>query len=255
MADKKKTNQIDETGHTMADKKKTNQIDETGHTVAENIKRLRGGQLLKDISEKLSKIGRHITPLALARIESKERKVDVDDLMAFAIVFNVSPLTLLLPNSGSALVPSKITGGSHEYGSNILWLWGRGDEPLEIAAKVGNTQAFCNELGELDYLFKTPREDGKYIDTDEYRNKHVKYSPEQEHKIDLFVKNARPEIDERKTGLLRSYRIDDWHKTDAIIKQGLKNTQWVSTLTPVDDFRLRPIERKTNNSKKSDEND
>lgn len=212
----------------MTDKKKTNQIDATGATVAANIKRLRSGRMLKDISEQLSKIGRHITPLALARIESGERKVDVDDLMAFAIVFNVSPLTLLLPESGSALVSSKITGVSHEYGSNILWLWGRGDEPLEIAAPVGDTQALCDDWKEFEYLSEHLPKDGKYRDADEYRNKHIEYSPEQEHVIDLFAKNAKPVIDERKTGLLRAYIPNYWGETDSIIKQGLKDAEFHS---------------------------
>lgn len=241
----------------MADKKKTNQIDITGATVAANIKRLRGGRMLKDISEQLSKIGRHITPLALARIESGERKVDVDDLMAFAIVFNVSPLTLLLPESGSALVTSKITGVSHEYGSNILWLWGRGDEPLEIAAAVGDKQALCDDWQELEYLYENPPEDGKYRDADEYRNKHIEYSPEQEHIIDLFAKKAKPVIDERKTGLLRAYIPNDWKETDAIIKQGLKNTGWDSAFAQsiVDSFNSVRERWKNNKLAQSDEKD
>lgn len=234
----------------MADKKKTNQIDVTGLTVAANIKRLRGGQLLKDISEQLSEIGRHITPLALARIESGERKVDVDDLMAFAIVFDVSPLTLLLPNSGSALVSSKITGVSHEYGANVLWLWGRGDEPLEIAASVGDKQALCDNWEELEYLYDNPPADGKYSDADEYRNKHIEYSPEQEHEIDLFAKNAKPAIDERKTGLLRAYLPEYWKKTDAIIKQGLKNTNFSSEFAQKIADALKPLQKHMMNSLK-----
>ncbi len=241
----------------MADKKKTNQIDITGATVAANIKRLRGGRMLKDISEQLSKIGRHITPLALARIESGERKVDVDDLMAFAIVFNVSPLTLLLPESGSARAPAMITGASHEYGSNILWLWGRGDEPLEIAAAVGDKQALCDDWQELEYLYENPPEDGKYRDADEYRNKHIEYSPEQEHIIDLFAKKAKPVIDERKTGLLRAYIPNDWKETDAIIKQGLKNTGWDSAFAQsiVDSFNSARERWKNNKLAQSDEKD
>lgn len=241
----------------MTDKKKTNQIDVTGATVAANIKRLRGGRMLKDVSEQLSSIGRHITPLALARIESGERKVDVDDLMAFAIVFNVSPLTLLLPESGSALVASKITGVSHEYGSNILWLWGRGDEPLDIDASVGDAQALCDDWKELDYLYDNPPEDGKYRDADEYRNKHIEYSPEQEHVIDLFAKNAKPVIDERKTGLLRAYLPNYWRGTDSIIKQGLKNTHWDSKLIKsiVDSVKSAIERRKNNKLAQSDEKD
>lgn len=242
----------------MADKKKTNQIDVTGLTVAKNIKRLRGGQLLKDISEQLSEIGRHITPLALARIESGERKVDVDDLMAFALVFDVSPLTLLLPDSGSALVSSKITGGFQEYAANVLWLWGRGDEPLNIAATVSDLYV----LGGLDIdtlvdTYDNPSEDGKFADAEEYRNKHIAYTPEQQHIIDTFTKNAKPTIDDRKTGLLRAYQPEYWGKTDSIIKQGLNYSHFYAGYFGDFTDRLKEMvaKQKNNKSTQSDEND
>ncbi|WP_181160752.1 hypothetical protein [Bifidobacterium sp. UTCIF-39] len=58
--------------------------------------------------------------------------MDVDDLMAFAIVFDVSPLTLLLPEYGSKEITTRITGYPDEMGTNVAWLWARGDEPLEL---------------------------------------------------------------------------------------------------------------------------
>lgn len=99
--------------------KKTNSIGETGRKVAANIKRLRGGCLLKDISERLSEIGRHITPLALARIESGERKVDVDDLMAFATIFAISPLDILRCDTSSPQITSKIAEPAKAYNSRV----------------------------------------------------------------------------------------------------------------------------------------
>lgn len=243
----------------MADKKKTNQIDVTGRTVAENIKRLRGGLMLKEISELLSEMGRHITPLALARIESGERKVDVDDLMAFAIVFNVSPLTLLLPSSGSALVSSRITGGSQEYAANVLWLWGRGDEPLNISALISDLYILGNNMG-VDTLVDTydnPSEDGKFADAEEYRNKHIAYTPEQQHTIDEFVKNAKPTIDDRKTGLLRAYQPEYWEKTDSIIKQGLNYSHFYPGALKEFTDRVKEMvaKQKNNKSTQSDVND
>lgn len=124
----------------MEEKKKrqVNQVAETGHTVAANIKRLRGTMQYKQLAEKLSEVGRPIAELGLRKIESGERKIDVDDLMAFAIVFGVSPLTLLLPDDGSAWMTTRITGYPHEIGDNVAWLWARGDEPLELP-EVGDT--------------------------------------------------------------------------------------------------------------------
>lgn len=110
----------------------TNPIEATGEQVAANIKRLRGSMQYKELSERLSAVGRPMTPVAIRDAENGKRRVDVDDLMAFAIVFGVSPLTLLMPEYGSKDITTRITGYPDEMGSNIAWLWGRADEPLEV---------------------------------------------------------------------------------------------------------------------------
>lgn len=117
---------------TDSKKRKINAVDATGKQVAANVKRLRGGMTYRELSERLEDVGRPIAVLGLKRIESGERKVDVDDLMAFAIVFDVSPLTLLLPEYGSKEITTRITGYPDEMGTNVAWLWARGDEPLEL---------------------------------------------------------------------------------------------------------------------------
>ena len=86
----------------------------------------------KDLAQKLADIGRPLTPVAIRDAENGKRKVDVDDLMAFAIVFGVSPLTLLLPDSGSPYVMAGVTGYPHDLSSNVLWMWAGGYEPLEL---------------------------------------------------------------------------------------------------------------------------
>jgi hypothetical protein len=45
----------------------------------------------------LEEMGRPIPELGLRRIESGDRRVDVDDLMALAMALGVSPVTLLMP--------------------------------------------------------------------------------------------------------------------------------------------------------------
>lgn len=125
---------------TTNDKKQrnTNNVDATGMTVAANVKRLRGGLSFPELSRRLSAIGRPLPVIALRRIEEGNRNVTVDDLMAFAIVFGVSPLTLLMPEDGSAWMTTRITGYPHEIGDNVAWMWARGDEPLELP-EVGDT--------------------------------------------------------------------------------------------------------------------
>lgn len=100
--------------------------------MAANIARLRGGMQYKELAERLAAIGWPLTPVAIRDIENAKRNVTVDDLMAFAIVFDVSPLTLLMPQSGSKDITTHVTGYADEMGCNVAWLWARADEPLEL---------------------------------------------------------------------------------------------------------------------------
>lgn len=138
-------------------KRQVNQVAETGHTVAANIKRLRGTMQYKQLAEKLAEIGRPIAELGLRKIESGERKVDVDDLMAFAIVFGVSPLTLLMPEYASKGLLTRITGVGEPISTWLAWSWGKCDLPLcfadsETVIKTG-TAAEDSPIGE-DTLFR-----------------------------------------------------------------------------------------------------
>lgn len=56
-----------------------------------------GAMQYQELAERLEKVGRPIPVLGLRRIESEERRVDADDLVALAIVLNVSPVRLLMP--------------------------------------------------------------------------------------------------------------------------------------------------------------
>lgn len=128
---------IDRLGVMAATIKKTrvvNGIGDTGKQVAENVKRLRGGMTYKELSARLAEVGREITVLGLRRIEAGERKVDVDDLMALAVVFGVSPLTLLLPISGNDTETAEMTGHDGKLGCNVMWSWAIGAEPLRVPA-------------------------------------------------------------------------------------------------------------------------
>lgn len=59
--------------------------------------------------------------------------MSVDDLVALSVVFEVSPLTLLLPSDGSRYTASAITGlTDREVAHNTQWLWGRAEQPLEL---------------------------------------------------------------------------------------------------------------------------
>ena len=152
----------------MADKRLD--LGGTGETVRANVRRLRGGMQYKELSERLAELGNPIPPLGLRRIENGERRVTVDDLCALAVAFDVSPLTLLLPPDGVWVAASRLTGVPHrEVAHNTQWLWGLGEEPLELPAIPG---------------------------------------PEAEREKALFRARSRPEVDERRASII-AFRSPD----------------------------------------------
>jgi transcriptional regulator with XRE-family HTH domain len=101
-----------------------------GENVTRTVRRLREDRRLSyaEVSRRLAEMGREIPSLGLRRIESGERKVDVDDLVALALVLNVSPLGLLLPAVESSVVPQ----GTPHFAEDI-WAWGRGGHPISMS--------------------------------------------------------------------------------------------------------------------------
>lgn len=106
---------------------KSTELGPIGVNVTHTVRRLREDRGLgyADMSRQLAAIGRDIPPLGLRRIESGERRVDADDLVALAILFDVSPLVLLLPREAGLL-----TSQGEEYSLQQIWTWGQGLNPL-----------------------------------------------------------------------------------------------------------------------------
>ncbi|MCZ4077288.1 helix-turn-helix transcriptional regulator [Rhodococcus sp. H36-A4] len=71
----------------------------TGETVRENIARIRRERnlTLRSLSERLTEVGRPISNSSISQVETGSRRVDVDDLLAFAVALDVSPNMLLMP--------------------------------------------------------------------------------------------------------------------------------------------------------------
>jgi hypothetical protein len=76
-------------------------IGEAGRNVIANIEQLRRarGLSFRDLSECLAAAGRPIVPTVLHRLSQGNRRVDADDLVAFAAVLGVSPEDLLQPGA------------------------------------------------------------------------------------------------------------------------------------------------------------
>lgn len=70
-----------------------------GNNVRRNIRRLRERRQwgYRDVEERLARTGRPISALDLSAIDTGERHVTVDDLVALASVFNVGVQELLEP--------------------------------------------------------------------------------------------------------------------------------------------------------------
>ncbi|MEU0207365.1 helix-turn-helix domain-containing protein [Streptomyces canus] len=70
-----------------------------GNNVRRNIRRLREQRRwsYRDMEERLARAGRAIPVVALSAIDAGERHVDVDDLVALAAAFGLTPGELLEP--------------------------------------------------------------------------------------------------------------------------------------------------------------
>ncbi|WP_157166422.1 helix-turn-helix domain-containing protein [Streptomyces typhae] len=112
------------------------EVGPTGRTVAANVKRLREsrGLTLRALSAALRESGRPLSADALNKIENGDgnqdrgiRRVDVDDLMALAVVLEVSPVALLLPHDARGT--AEVTAAGQVDGREA-WKWARSIEPL-----------------------------------------------------------------------------------------------------------------------------
>lgn len=119
---------------------KTQVTDPTGKTVADNIRRIRDeirGWSTYELSRKLGEVGRPIAPSALAKIERAERRVDVGDLMALAVVLGVNPSALLFPVKVEPEGDVELTGAGVNR-AEAVWAWADGHGPLRVEdAPVG----------------------------------------------------------------------------------------------------------------------
>lgn len=94
------------------------------------------------LSRELARTGRDIPSLGLSRIESGDRRVDVDDLTALAITFEVSPISLLMPPSDDPDEYTRISGTDKfpvSVTNKRVWSWLNGSYPLN-----GSVLAFFN---------------------------------------------------------------------------------------------------------------
>lgn len=114
----------------MADEKK-NPLAATGEQLRTNLKRIREARRLsyRELSDRLTELGRPIPTLGLSRIEKGERRVDADDLMALCVALGVNPGALLLPPVADN-TPAEVTAIGR-VPSWKAWMWMDGREPIK----------------------------------------------------------------------------------------------------------------------------
>lgn len=102
----------------------------TGNRLAANIRAVRKHRAydLKAVSEWLTEMGRPININGLSKIENGQRRVDADDLIAIALVLDVTPDRLLIgPDSGDEEVVLTPTFGA---AARRVWKWVVGETSL-----------------------------------------------------------------------------------------------------------------------------
>ena len=109
----------------MAAKTTGRPLGATGESVRLNIRRLRNekGISAAELSQRLEELDRQIPPLGIHRIETGQRRVDVDDLMAISRALGVWPMTLLMPPTAA---PDELvvgTGIPADIAAERLWDW------------------------------------------------------------------------------------------------------------------------------------
>jgi transcriptional regulator with XRE-family HTH domain len=119
--------------------------------IADNVRDVRKsrGMSTYDVSRALAGLGWPIAQSGIARVESGDRAVTVDDLLALAAALGCSPNRLLLPEVGDAATETLI--GGITAAPDEMWGWARGEHPLAIA----NGQAVAMRRGVAAAVFAT----------------------------------------------------------------------------------------------------
>jgi transcriptional regulator with XRE-family HTH domain len=123
--------------------------------LSENLRaiRERRGMSQGDLAAALAEIGRPTQRTAIAKVESGDRRVDVDDLVAFAVALNVSPARLLLPDV--SIDDEVALTGQVRAPAWMVWQWLLGT--VSLAGVTADPEKDEDVARDLDYLNERPR--------------------------------------------------------------------------------------------------
>jgi transcriptional regulator with XRE-family HTH domain len=106
-------------------------IGPVGRYVIYNIERLRKmrGLSFRDLAVRLAELGRPIGDTVLHRQSQGKRRIDADDLIAFAIALGVNPNALLFPHDADRGDLVELTAERSQR-ARVVWSWADGEMPL-----------------------------------------------------------------------------------------------------------------------------
>jgi transcriptional regulator with XRE-family HTH domain len=124
-------------------------------TVANNVKTVRENRRWsqQQLAAELAAVGRPMQPSAVAKVEKVSRRVDVDDLVAFAIALNVSPARLLFEEDAEMDAEIGLTSEVSAPGWSV-WQWLTGYRPLQ--AETDDIRNPDVQARSLAYLTERP---------------------------------------------------------------------------------------------------
>jgi transcriptional regulator with XRE-family HTH domain len=82
-----------------------------------------------DLAERIIQLGRPMSASVVSKTEKLDRRIDVDDLMAFAVALGVTPNRLLLPGNVRDDEPVELLP-EVRVSAMDAWKWATGDGPL-----------------------------------------------------------------------------------------------------------------------------
>lgn len=122
-----------------------------GALVAKNLAELRKDRRVtnRELAERMRQIGYPLLASGVAKIENRQRRVTVDDLIALAAALEVNPNRILLPIDGNEI--------DVRIGDNLnakvaqLWPWVLGQQVLTAAKKALGKEDETYAEGQLDF--------------------------------------------------------------------------------------------------------
>jgi transcriptional regulator with XRE-family HTH domain len=123
--------------------KRSNDMGPTGERVAANLAEVRNERRMNqaELADRVTELGRPMSAPVVSKTEKLDRRIDVDDLVAFAVALDVSPNRLLLASAADG-EPVELATEVTVPARNA-WLWAVGESYLkeDLIRATGHREA------------------------------------------------------------------------------------------------------------------